>query len=94
MEDNKVYKNNNKLTFTTEDGDSVEFEVLEETILGGVHYLLVMDDVEGEEGEALILRDLSDEQNPEASYEIVDDEKQLNDLAKIFNELLDDFDLE
>lgn len=81
------------VNFTTEDGDVAVFHVLEETKIGGVKYLLVLDDIEDEEEEALILKEVSGENAQETCYEIVDDEKELTAVASIFEELLDDLEL-
>ena len=80
-----------KLTFQTEDG-AVDFYVLEQTRLGGVDYILVTDGEE--EGEALILKDVSAQDAPEAVYEIVDDDGELDAVAAIFENLLEDVELE
>lgn len=84
------------IKFITEDGDEVLFDVLEETKINGVRYLLVLDGIEDdeEESEALILKDTSAETDEEAVYEIVDDDKELAAVAAIFDELLEDIDLE
>ena len=74
------------------DGETVEFYVLEQTVLGGVSYLLVTPDMEGD-SEALILKDLSGTQDLEAVYEIVDDDTELQAVAAVFSEILDDVDL-
>lgn len=81
-----------KIVFESEDGD-VEFFVLEQTMLGGVNYILVTDDLESEEGSFLILKEESGE-GDFVSYDILEDEKELNAVIPIFDELLDDFDLE
>lgn len=81
------------LKFTTEDGDEAIFHVQCETKLNGVKYLLVFDDIEGEEEEALILKEVSDD-NGELTYEIVEDDKELSCMAGVFEELLEDIDLE
>ena len=80
------------VNFTTEDGDVAVFRVIEETKIGGVKYLLVLDDIEEEEEEALILKEIPNE-GAEALYDIVDDEKELTAVAAIFEELLDDLEL-
>ncbi|MGN1084627.1 MAG: DUF1292 domain-containing protein, partial [Lachnospiraceae bacterium] len=49
------------ITFVDEDGDEALFHVIEETRINGTDYLLVLDDIEGEETEALILKDVSAE---------------------------------
>ncbi len=83
-----------RIAFTTEDGEEVIFEVLEQTRLGGVDYLLVSTTgEEDEEAEALILKDISRDTDEEAVYDIVEDEKELQSVAAIFQELLDDIEL-
>ena len=64
-----------------DDEQTLEFYVLEETKLNGSDYLLVTD-AEDEEEEA------------DALYEFVEDEAELEGLMKIFEELLDDVDIE
>lgn len=84
----------NEIAFTTEDGDTAVFKVLEQTRLGGVNYLLVSATQKGEdEEEALILKDVSKETDEMAIYDIVEDDKELDMVAGIFRELLEDIDL-
>ena len=64
-----------KITFTLADDQIVEFYVLEQTVLGGISYILVTDS-EDDEAEALILKDLSKPGEDEALYEIVDDDDE------------------
>ncbi len=79
-----------KITFMPEGQDSpVDFYVLEQTKLTGVTYILVTDAKEGD-GEALILKDLSTEKETEALYEIVSDDDELQAVAAVFENLLDD----
>lgn len=83
-----------EITFTTENGEVVVFQVLEQTRLGGVDYLLVSTGNEdGEDEEALILKDISLATDEEAIYDIVEDDRELEMVAGIFEELLDDIDL-
>ena len=82
-----------KITFVPEGEDApVDFYVLEQTKLGGVTYILVTDTQEGD-GEALILRDLSTEDDAEALYEIVSEDDELQAVAAVFENLLDDIEL-
>jgi len=83
-------RNNDIIIFTTEDGDEVKFHVVEETRINGTDYLLVLDDIEDEEQEALILKDVSADGDAEAIYEIVEDEKELKAVADLFGEILED----
>lgn len=78
-----------KITFKPEDSDPVAFFVLEQTTIGGINYLLVTDHEEGD-AEALILKDLSAQEEEEAIYQIVSDDTELSAVASIFENLLDD----
>lgn len=80
------------IMFDTDDGQ-VEFFVLEQTMLGGINYILVTED--SDEGTFLILKENSDLSDGElASYEIVEDDNELEAVIKVFDQLLEDFDLE
>ena len=82
-----------KITFVPEGEDApVDFYVLEQTKLGGVTYILVTDTQEGD-GEALIIKDLSTEDDAEALYEIVSEDDELQAVAAVFENLLDDIEL-
>lgn len=82
-----------KIKFTFADSEeSVEFFVLEQTRIGGTNYLLVTDSEE-DDGEALILKDLSKDGEQEALYEIVEDDDELEAISKIFSQMLEDVDL-
>lgn len=82
-----------KITFETDDG-SEEFYVLEQTMLGGVNYILVTDDVDGGEGDFLILKEENLSEEGFVSYVIPEDDDEIKSVIDIFNELLDDYDLE
>ncbi len=78
-----------KILFQATGEEPVEFYVLEQTTVAGVNYILVTDEEEGD-GEALILKDISGQDDAEAVYDIVSDDKELNAIAEIFENLLDD----
>lgn len=78
-----------KIIFTPEGEEPVRFYVLEQTRLGGIDYILVTDSEE-EDGEALILRDTSAPGEPDAVYEIVTDNEELNAVAAVFENMLED----
>ena len=84
---------NQKIVFGTEEGKE-EFFVLEQTMLGGINYILVTDDLESEEGSFLILKEESVSEDELVSYCVIEDEQELKSVVAIFNELLDDLDLE
>jgi hypothetical protein len=87
-------KNYESIEFETADGEKVMFSVLEQTMLGGINYLLVTE--ENEEGSFLILKEINGDLSEDdyASYEILEDEKELRAVAGVFDELLEDVDLE
>lgn len=83
-----------KIKFTFEDTkEEVEFFVLEQTRISGKNYILVTDSEE-DEAECLILRDMSAAEDTESVYEIVEDEAELSGVLKVFEELLEDVDIE
>ena len=81
----------NQILFLDEDGNEIEFIVLEQTTLAGRNYLLVADSME-EDGVVLIMREVQLEDDY-VSYEIVEDEADLDMISKIFNELTEEFEV-
>ncbi|MDE6891822.1 MAG: DUF1292 domain-containing protein [Lachnospiraceae bacterium] len=81
-----------KIKFTLDTQESVEFYVLEQTKLGGNQYILVTDTQEGD-GEALILKEISEPGLKESVYETVEDDTELEAVAAVFENLLDDIEL-
>ena len=77
-----------------DDEQTLPFYVVEETKLNGVNYLLVTEGDEDEDCDCYILKDMSGAEDTEALYEFVEDEDELEGLMKIFEELLEDVDLE
>lgn len=82
-----------KITFISENEEAVELYVLEETRIGGVDYILVTDSEEGD-AECLILKDLSEAEDAEAVYAIVEDENELDSVFGVFEQMLEDVDIE
>ena len=82
-----------KIILETEEGEQVDFYVLEETRINGMNYLLVTD-TEDEDGECYILKDRSKAEETDALYEFVEDDDEIGYLFKIFTELIDDMDVE
>lgn len=83
-----------KVKFTDPDTmECVEFYVLEQTTISGQNYLMVTLDEVGD-SDAYLLRELPDSDDSEAAYEMVEDEKELEAIAKVFAELLEDVDLQ
>ena len=83
-----------KIRFTSDERqEETEFFVLEQTKLNGVSYILVTDSEE-DDAECLILKDTSAEEDKESVYEIVEDATELGAVLKIFEELLEDIEIE
>lgn len=83
-----------KIKFVLEETkEAVEFFVLEQTRISGNSYILVTDSEE-DEAECLILKDTSAAEDKESVYEIVEDEVELAAVLKVFEELLEDIDIE
>lgn len=84
-----------KIIFITEDNEEIEFCVLEQTMLNGFNYLLVTEsDDENEDADAYILKDTSLEEEDEAIYEMVEEDQELSLIGKIFEEMLENIDIE
>lgn len=80
-----------KIMLTADDGSQEAFFVLEKADIAGKSYLLVTDQVEEEEADALILKEIQGEDV--VLYEVVEDEKELTIISKYFEELLDEVEL-
>lgn len=81
-----------KITLTGEN-DSIELYILESTRLGGRDFVLAADAPSGD-GTCYILRDVSEAGSDTAVYEPVEDEHELDYLASVFAELVEDIDIE
>ena len=82
-----------KIIFMSEDMGEIEFFVLEQTKLNGVSYILVTDSEEGD-AECWIMKDVSTEDSLESIYDMVEDDDELYAISKVFEELLEDIDIE
>lgn len=82
-----------KITFMPDGEAAVDFYVLEQTVIGGVNYILVTDAEEEADGEAYILKAFSDTDEHEQVYCMVEDDEELAAVAGVFENMLDDIDL-
>lgn len=87
------------IPFLTDDGLEIEFCVIEQTRINGVNYLLVSDDLnesseEDEETLVYIMKESAEENEGMKTYEMVEDEAELASVFKIFEQLIEDMDLE
>ena len=81
-----------KITFCPEGEEPVEFYVLEQTRIGGHNYILVTDVEEGD-GDALILKDMSQDGEEESIYDVVSDDEELEAVSGVFADMLEGIDL-
>lgn len=94
MEENQELRT---VPFVTEDGEQVEMYVLEETTLQEIHYILVTEDLSDDSEEAVVMIMKEEKQSDEdefALYDMVEDENELQAVAKVFAELMEDVDFE
>lgn len=80
-----------QIMLTADDGSEEAFFVLEKAEIAGNSYLLVSNSVEEEEADALVLKEL--EEDDMVMYEVVEEEKELMIISKYFEELLEDVEL-
>ena len=82
-----------KIKFMSEEMQEIEFFVLEQTKVNGMSYILVTDSEEGD-AECWIMKDVSAEDSSESIYDFVEDDDELYAVSKVFEELLEDIDIE
>ena len=83
-----------KIRFRSEEiQDDADFFVLEQTKLNGVSYILVTDSEE-DDAECLILKDISKDTSSDSIYAIVEDDVELTAISKVFEEQLEDIEIE
>lgn len=82
-----------KITFQAEGEEKIDLFVLEQTRIGGINYLLVTEEEDGD-GDAYILKDLSQDGEADGIYQFVEDDEELNAVAGVFDNMLEDIDLE
>ncbi|MCI5952148.1 MAG: DUF1292 domain-containing protein [Anaerostipes sp.] len=78
------------IVFYDEEDNEIQLEVLEQTTIAGQNYLLVSDQ---EEDAVLLFREVP-EDGDFVSYEIVEDDTEIEALLKVFNELIEEVDIE
>ena len=82
------------INFITDEGEEIPFYIIEQTTLAGKDFLLVTDsDTQENEAQVYIMQEISD-QDDQTIYEFVEDEAQVEALSKVFEELLDDVDIQ
>lgn len=81
------------VTLTAPDtGEQIELYILEQTCINNVNYLLATEKAE-EDSDAWLLREVRTE-GEDSVYEFVEDETEIDAIAGVFEELLEDTDIE
>ena len=75
-----------------QNGEALEFYVVEHTTIAGINYLLVTEEEQGD-CDAFILKEVSEDHQTEATYEVIESEEELESISRVFAELLEDVDL-
>ena len=84
--------NDKFISFTSDDGEELLFNIIESTTIMGREYILVTER-EDEDTVYLMRRDSEDSASDEVSYSFVEDESELDSVSKVFQELLEDADI-
>lgn len=72
--------------------EEIDFYVVEETQINGIKYLFVTEEEDGD-CDAYILKEVASE-DQDLVYEMVEGEKELAAIGKVFAELIEDADIE
>ena len=75
-----------------QNGETLEFYVVEQTTIACINYLLVTEEEQGD-CDAFILKEVSKNHQIEATYEVIESEEELESISRVFAELLEDVDL-
>ena len=85
------------ISFLTDQNTEVKFYILEQTTLNGRNYLLVTDenDLAGEEDTTVyIMKETAGSEDGMVSYEFVEEGEELYSVGKVFEQLMEDTDIE
>ncbi len=83
------------ITLTDEDGEQVNFIIIDSAEHNGVEYLLVVDEefADDDDADALILKNVG-EQDDEVVYEFIENDDEFNLIVKLFEQKSDEYDIE
>lgn len=85
------------ISFLTDDNTEVKFFVLEQTTINGRNYLLVSEELEPAEDDdtiVYVMREADRTEDGMVSYEFVEEEKELESVSIVFEQLMEDMDIE
>ena len=86
---------NNSISFYTDDGEEIAFEIIEQTTIQGQNYLLVAEAADdSEDRQAYIMKEvLGSIEADMVTYQFVEEEQELLSISKVFDEMLEDTDI-
>lgn len=77
---------NNSIIFDI-DGEKKEIEIIEQTVIDGITYILVCEK-DADDGDCFILKDLSDINDDTANYSTIDNDDELEKVFDVFKNIL------
>ena len=80
-----------RIRLQSEDG-ALELEILEETVVNGVNYILVTDAPEGEDGTCYVMKDVSAPEDEEADYVFAEGD-EAESVMDVFAKMLEGNDI-
>ncbi len=83
------------VTMTDENGDVVEFSIIDNVACGGERYLLVVETelMDDDETDAIILKEVSINTD-DVTYELVEDDAEFDRVADLFAQKAEDYTVE
>ena len=80
-----------RIRLQSDDGN-LELEILEETVVNGVNYILVTDAPEGEDGTCYVMKDISAPDDEEADYVFAEGD-EAESVMDVFAKMLEGEDI-
>ena len=80
-----------RIRLQSDDGN-LELEILEETVVNGVNYILVTDAPEGEDGTCYVMKDISAPEDEEADYVLAEGD-EAESVMDVFAKMLEGEDI-
>ena len=83
------------VTMTDENGEEIEFSIIDNVACGGERYLLVVETelMDDDETDAIILKEVSINTD-DVTYKLVEDDAEFDRVADLFSQKAEDYDVE
>ena len=83
------------VTMTDENGEEIEFSIIDNVACGGERYLLVVETelMDDDETDAIILKEVASKTD-DVTYELVEDDAEFDRVADLFSQKAEDYDVE